>query len=168
MGNRAHVIFVDENTISPAVYLHWNGGPESVYGFLDELDRRKVRPDGEYDCARFIQLIGEFFDQVTIGGHSLGVTNGPQEITLEALAPYDHGDNGIYVVSRGGGEGLYDPGKRVVRRFLAGWDDEKGESLPLREQTPEEVELERKAASEDADAFATVFRKIQGDRTIES
>lgn len=159
MGNRAHVIFVEGNTISPAVYLHWNGGAESVYGFLDELDRRNVRADGEYDCARFIQLIGEFFDQETIGSHSLGVVNGPTEITLEALTPYDHGDNGIYVVSRGNG-------KRIVRRFLAGWDDENGELLPLREQTPEEVESERKVASQDKEAFAKTFRKLQRDRNI--
>lgn len=66
MGNRAIVIFEDEKSteFSPAVYLHWNGGPESVYPFLDEMDRRHIRTgDGAYESARFIQLIGEYFDQ---------------------------------------------------------------------------------------------------------
>ncbi len=39
MGNRATIIFTDgKKSFSPAVYLHWNGGPESVYAFLEELD----------------------------------------------------------------------------------------------------------------------------------
>ena len=62
MGNRATVIFQAQDTISPAIYLHWNGGPESVYQFLDELDRRKVRGDADYEAARFVKIVGEFFD----------------------------------------------------------------------------------------------------------
>ena len=83
MGNRATVIFVTgEGKISPAVYLHWNGGPESVYQFLDELDRRKVRAGDDYECARFIQIVGEFFDQDATSGLSLGVSNGPHSLAL--------------------------------------------------------------------------------------
>ena len=41
MGNRAAVVFTKGEEISPAVYLHNNGGPESIYSFLAELNRRK-------------------------------------------------------------------------------------------------------------------------------
>lgn len=103
MGNRANVIFCNGERISPCIYLHWNGGPDSVYAFLEELDRRKVRPDAEYEAARFCQLVGEFFDQrKELGGLSLGVLNGPSEISVEALGRLmtDQGDNGFYVVNR--------------------------------------------------------------------
>src|SRR5947209_40290 len=110
MGNRAHVIFVSKNghPPSPAVYLHWNGGPESVYAFLGELKRRKALGTPDYAAARFAHVVGDFFDSNEAGSLSLGVVNGPDAITPEALAPYDHGDNGIYVVPTDGGP---------VRRF---------------------------------------------------
>jgi hypothetical protein len=79
MGNRATVIFAPTDaeanvlTISPAIYLHWNGGPESIYAFLDELNRRNCRPDGSYEAAVFIAIVREFFDQEKYGTLSLGV-----------------------------------------------------------------------------------------------
>ncbi len=116
MGNRAIVVFVDDVSkpthISPAVYLHWNGGPESIYPFLDELDRRHVRGEVDYECARFIHIVCDFFDQDAAGGLSIGASNGPAEISVKALHRYDPGDNGIYVVARHGGH-------RHVRRFTA-------------------------------------------------
>ncbi len=79
MGNRGTVVFTDgKGSYSPAVYLHWNGSAESIYPFLEELDRRKARNDQDYECARFIQLVGEFFDQDEIGSTSLGVANSPK------------------------------------------------------------------------------------------
>jgi hypothetical protein len=101
MGNRATVIFTDgKNSFSPAVYLHWNGGPESVYAFLEELDRRRQRADQDYECARFIQLIGEFFNQDRINSLSLSVVNGPKSDGLSDLSKVDtdHGDNGVYLI----------------------------------------------------------------------
>jgi hypothetical protein len=120
MGNRANVVFVagqgKNQTISPAVYLHWNGGPESVYAFLDELDVRGVRADGEYEAARFVQIVGEFFDEDYHSTLSLGILGGPKAITATALdkLPTDSGDNGFYIVRRDD----RDPAKRIVRRFL--------------------------------------------------
>lgn len=78
MGNRGNVVFSNKDwtEFSPCVYLHWNGGPESVYGFLEELNRRKIRADQCYEAARFIQIVGEFFDQKTISTTSLGVSMG--------------------------------------------------------------------------------------------
>lgn len=60
----------------------FNGGPESVYAFLDELNRRKVRADADYECARFIAIVAKFFDKEAYTSLSLGVTNGPASIPL--------------------------------------------------------------------------------------
>ena len=130
MGNRATVIFAsdDEKTISPAIYLHWNGGPESIYPFLKELDRRNVRADQEYEAARFTQIVGDFFDLDAHGGLSLGISNGPKSISAESLNRYDPGDNGIFVVYRGV--------SKKVRRFLSRTTNR------VRELTPEEVATE--------------------------
>ena len=131
MGNRAFVIFEEDGEISPAVYLHWNGGPESVYPFLDELDRRQVRADIAYAPARFIAVVAEFMDQEHYTGLSLGVMNGPEAITIDALDPFNHGDNGVFVVTRGNGE-------RRIRRFVPG--------SKLAELSPEDTEREKREA----------------------
>ncbi|MCP4902334.1 MAG: hypothetical protein GY906_35655 [bacterium] len=111
MGNRAHVIFASSNSISPAVYLHWNGGADSVYAFLAELDRRYgPAHDVDYSAARFAAVVSDFFDVEYWSGLSLGITNGPTEITPEALEPFDHGDNGVYVIEP-------TDGRYTVRRF---------------------------------------------------
>lgn len=104
MGNRAYVIFAnrDFTRFSPAVYLHWNGGSESVYAFLAELNYREVRADQEYECARFCQVVGEFFDSDGhYSGLSLGVVSVPDEVTVQKLAQiFQPGDNGLYLVCR--------------------------------------------------------------------
>ena len=133
MGNRAIIIFADQQgqNIGPAVYLHWNGGAESIYAFLDELDRRRVRSDVGYATARFILVVGDYFDgEGGAGSLSMGVTMGPDRIDAESLAEFDPGDNGIYVVTR------RDCGETYVRRFNS-----------LRgEWTPEQVATEEQAA----------------------
>jgi len=125
MGNRANVVFSDKDwkELSPAIYLHWNGGPESIYAFLAEMEVREHRADQCYEAARFIQLVGEFFDQDKIGTTSLGVANVSGEGDLKERLDKvrtDPGDNGFYVVCREGG-GL------MVRRFVEEYRDEKGE-----------------------------------------
>lgn len=138
MGNRATVIFTDGKSFSPAVYLHWNGGAESVYGFLEEANRRKIRgsEDLQYQCARFIQIAGEFLDADEFGSTSLGVTDSPKSDKPEDLAKVktDLGDNGIYLVNRTNGA-------MEVRRFR---EDYKNKIMI--EFTPEEVAQERKEA----------------------
>jgi hypothetical protein len=120
MGNRANVIFTDgKESFSPTVYLHWNGGPESVYAFLNELDRRNIRADQCYEAARFVQLVGEFFDQEHIGGYSLGLMNGPKSASIEDLNKIstDNGDNGFYLINRTNRENS----KTTVAGALHGW-----------------------------------------------
>lgn len=146
MGNRANVVFEFEGDISPTIYLHWNGGPESVYAFLAEMDRRGVT-----NPARFVQIVGEFFDGHK-GEHtdmSVYLTHAPEAITPEAInkVPTDDGDNGFYVVSRDGDDWK-------VRRFTLdykgpGEKDEHGfhvHGTPMREWTPEQVAQEHETA----------------------
>lgn len=109
MGNRAFVIFITNQGHSPAVYLHRNGGPESVYTALDALaDSGQRVGDESYACARFVQLMGNYFG----GTLSLGLRDaGSPESWPETL---DHGDNGLYVIGWTGGRD-YD-----VQHFLRG------------------------------------------------
>ena len=132
MGDRGNIIFGSGDAISPAIYLHRNGGPESVYGFLTLLKRRGVGGPVDYVAARFVQLVGEVFDgREGDGNLPFGIVNGPEAITLDALdrVATDQTDNGFYVVAPG-----YE-----VRRFLR----RRG---GLAEKPPEWVERERRAA----------------------
>ena len=146
MGNRATIIFTDGERYSPAVYLHWNGGPESVYAFLEELDRREVRADAEYEAARFVQIVGEATDSGGENGLSLGIVNGPKSDSPEELEAVqtDHGDNGLYLINRNTGE---------FRRFL-----ESGSNWKLEELTPETVAAEFREA--ETHSYRAEFRKF--------
>jgi hypothetical protein len=152
MGNRANVVFVAGERVSPCVYLHWNGGPESVYAFLEELERRDVRADADYECARFTQLVGEFFDSSGArgGGLSLGIVSvvfcGDWIRTLERVGT-DHGDNGFYVVDRTTGH---------VRRFA---ERVTGSGrVALSELSPADVAAERAGA--EAHAYRDGIREF--------
>lgn len=88
MGNRAVIAF-GTGCDALGVYLHWNGGPESVKAFLDATrELMKSRgPDEQYGPARLVQVIGNFFG----GTLSLGI----------GLARDLDCDNGLYVVDPG-------------------------------------------------------------------
>lgn len=135
MGNRANVIFTDGKQFSPGVYLHWNGGPESVYAFLDELERRRAFHGIDYMAARFVQIVAEFFDS---DGHaetlSLGIFSGPKSIDDLAGLPTDHGDNGFFIIERKE-DGFF------VRRFRVSYDT--GKAI---EHNRQAVETEAKIA----------------------
>lgn len=88
MGNRAIVKPEGKNI---GVYLHWNGGIDSVTAFLKYCELRDFRGfDDEYGVARFCQVVGNFFE----GGLSLGVMTNVGETEEDAYGL----DNGIYVV----------------------------------------------------------------------
>ena len=134
------IVFTDgKESFSPAIYLHWNGSSESVYPFLEELDRRKIRAAQNYEAARFIQLVGEYFDQETIGGLSLGVVNGPKSTKLCDLEKIqtDLSDNGHYLVQRNC--------SLKVRRFVS--TGEFGGHSILKEMPAEWVDAEKKRPS---------------------
>lgn len=92
MGNRAVITF-SKGKSAPAIYLHWNGGLESVLAFLQVCKDRGYRDpvgDPHYALARLIGVIHEFFD----GGDSLGVGR------LDEL-DVNNWDNGAYLVGEG-------------------------------------------------------------------
>lgn len=90
MGNRA-VITTKENFENNGigVYLHWNGGYDSVSAFLKYCDIKGYRtPDTDcYGWARLCQVIGNFFG----GSTSLGID------TVDKL-DCDNYDNGVYII----------------------------------------------------------------------
>lgn len=95
MGNRAVITASTSHTKGVGIYLHWNGGIESVQAFLDVAKARGFRDpayDESYAMARLCGLIHEFFgvDQDT----SLGIG------TLEQL-DCDNYDNGVFVIGKG-------------------------------------------------------------------
>lgn len=73
MGNRAVITFDKKPTSnSLGIYLHWNGGPESILAFIQVARTLKVRSsesDPSYAFARLVQIIGNFFG----GTDSIGV-----------------------------------------------------------------------------------------------
>ena len=82
--------FVADNPHRVGVYLHWNGGRDSITAFLNackELGYRCGASDN-YGIARFTQTVCNFFGS---GGLSCGVD------TLARLDT-DNYDNGLYVV----------------------------------------------------------------------
>lgn len=94
MGNRAVICFshkaewAELETRDPiGVYLHWNGGRDSVEGFLKAARELKLGGDKDYTVARFVQMVANFFG----GTSSIGVGK------LSDL-DCDNGDNGLYVV----------------------------------------------------------------------
>lgn len=101
MGDRALVLFRNEQEVSPTVYLHWAGS--EVPEMLDIL---KEHMTGRYDdvayaCARFIGIC----HVNNYGNTGLGVWN-TDELYQDAVFKNDavalegmsHGDAGVVVV----------------------------------------------------------------------
>ena len=92
MGNRA-VITTKEGYIiqesNLGVYLHWNGGRDSVEAFLKYCELKGFRsPENDcYGWARLCQVIGNFFG----GGNSVGID------VVENL-DCNNFDNGVYII----------------------------------------------------------------------
>ena len=89
MGNRAVIAFTEngkKNKNSAGIYLHWNGGRDSVEGFLQTAKDYDLR-SGSYGLARLTQIICNCFP----GTLSVGVA------TLNKL-DCDNYDNGVYWV----------------------------------------------------------------------
>lgn len=91
MGNRA-IIKTEKGHIG--LYLHWNGGRDSVEAFLEYCNIRGFRsPESDgYGWARLAQVVGNFFG----GGLSVGMcevnANGPESHDGEYC------DNGAYII----------------------------------------------------------------------
>jgi hypothetical protein len=102
MGNRCNVIFHNgKGDFSPAIYLHWNGGIESILSFLDEMDRRNICGCGdlEYQAARFVHVVCDLFDNEETSSTSIGISNIP-DITPETIKQICPGDNGVFLIKK--------------------------------------------------------------------
>lgn len=92
MGNRA-VITTEIGWNCPmyhlGVYLHWNGGRDSVQAFLTYCKLKGYRtPESDcYGWARLCQVIGNYFG----GKYSVG-------IDVVSALDTDNWDNGVYII----------------------------------------------------------------------
>ena len=93
MGNRCLIAFKEKESKKkkeevPCIYLHWNGGRDSVEAFLDASKRLGVRTNDQfYGMARMTQIISNYLG----GTLSIGISN---------VGDWDLGflDNGVYWV----------------------------------------------------------------------
>lgn len=92
MGNRAVITTKGGDRKNKlGVYLHWNGGRDSVEGFLKYCDMRGFRypEDDNYGWARLTQVIANFFG----GDLSIG-------IDICDRLDCDNWDNGVYLIEK--------------------------------------------------------------------
>lgn len=92
MGNRAVITTKagwQDKERNLGIYLHWNGGRDSVEAFLKYCELKGFRsPDKDcYGWARLCQVAANFFG----GGLSIGID------TVSKL-DYDNWDNGVYII----------------------------------------------------------------------
>ena len=118
MGNRAFIGF-ENNPIN--IYVHWNGGIESVKAFCDAAKERGFADptcDANYAIARLIGLIHEFFG--VTDSSSLGVcTFSSAEEEKDAIT---YADNGKYIIGKDW---------QVIRHYTYDYDD-KSKVIELR------------------------------------
>lgn len=92
MGNRA---FITTENKELGIYLHWNGGYDSVSAFLKYCELRRFRSpevDG-YGWARLAQVISNFFGRE---GLSIGIEKYTTDEGMVGMAD----DNGVYVIKK--------------------------------------------------------------------
>lgn len=93
MGNRAVITASKSKEVASAkdigIYLHWNGGRDSVEAFLKYCELRGFRSPTEdcYGWSRLAQVIGNYFG----GELSIGID------TCNRL-DCDNWDNGVYII----------------------------------------------------------------------
>ena len=90
MGNRAVITTVKKDL---GLYIHWNGGRDSVESFLQYCELRGFRcpEQDDYGWARLCQVVCNF-----MGGNGLSVGILPYT-TDEGMVSYGD-DNGVYVI----------------------------------------------------------------------
>ena len=112
MGNRAFICF-ENNPIN--IYVHWNGGIESVKAFCDAAKERGFADptsDASYAMARLIGLIHEFFG--VTDSSSLGVcTFSSAEEEIDAIT---YADNGKYIIGKDW---------QIICHYQYSYDDQK-------------------------------------------
>lgn len=112
MGNRAVITWGQEHNyqINVGIYLHWNGGRDSVEAFLKYCELKGYRDPSQdsYGIARCVQVISNFFG----GGNCIGVD-------ICARLDCDNFDNGVYLVK----------GWKINGRLFHSGSEQKGYDL---------------------------------------
>ena len=137
MGNRAVITTSTALSVKGSsdlgVYLHWNGGRDSVEAFLKYCELKGYRPpeSDNYGWARLCQVIGNFFG----GETSIGIDK------CHCLDCENH-DNGVYIIA---------DWKIVDRKYFKGGEQDHHDLLdmlleindaqPDKEQLPRETIL---------------------------
>ena len=127
MGNRAVITTVGATDNTTGIYVHWNGGVNSVEAFLAYCDMKGFRsPDMDcYGWAYLATVIGNFFGD----GLSLGVD------CIKSLDT-DNYDNGVYyikgwkIVSRSY-EGVLETDKSRLYDFLLEINSVQGKKIKV-------------------------------------
>ena len=136
MGNRAVITASTSLEVAKSsdigVYLHWNGGRDSVEAFLTYCEAKGYRPPevDNYGWARLCQVIGNFFG----GDTSLGIDRCDN---LDC----DNWDNGVYIIKGWKiiGRQYFDNGIEQSTYDLREMLDEINERQPERERLSEET-----------------------------
>ena len=98
MGNRASVVFFDDDRISPTVYLHWHG--DAVPDWLNQLKGRMNGrySDASYAAARFVGICHAHIP----GNLSLGISSNTLSLAnlrdAKLMAEESPGNAGAVVV----------------------------------------------------------------------
>lgn len=93
MGNRAVITASKSRDVAKSndigIYLHWNGGRDSVEAFLKycELKRYRSPSEDNYGWARLCQVIANYFG----GETGVGIDNC-------CHLDCDNGNNGVYII----------------------------------------------------------------------
>lgn len=153
MGNRAVIttstdVEVDKSN-DIGIYLHWNGGRDSVEAFLTYCRISGFRPP-EQDCygwARLCQVIGNFF-----GGDRLSVG-----IDRCCRLDCDNRDNGVYIIK---------DWQIVGRKFFSGNEQDQHDLREfihkLDQAQPEKLRLgEEEVEKRLADLFGDTREEVQ-------
>lgn len=134
MGNRAVITTSKstdiKNSTDIGIYLHWNGGRDSVQAFLKYCELKGYRsPEKDnYGWARLCQVIGNFFGgELCIGIDSC--------CSLDC----DNWDNGVYIIK---------DWKIVGRKYFDGIEQDnynlKDMLFDINEAQPEGEKLDKK------------------------
>lgn len=110
MGNCAVISINGKEDEKLGVYLHWNGGRDSVKSFLHYCKLKEFRPPEQdnYGWARLCQIIGNYFG----GSMSIG-------IDIYSKLDRDNGDNGTYIIKKW----------EIINRFHYNGEEQNGHDL---------------------------------------
>lgn len=150
MGNRCVITPAPYGDNNPAVYLHWNGGIESVLAFCQvarELGYRSPHAEGnpDYGLARLTGLICLYFD--ITGDTSIGIGR--------AADFGDPGDNGIWLIG---------PDWEIVGRLPS--SDSKRATKPPKNEEPAKTALIYKQLIVGARLCKTAFEESNKTLTV--